>query len=346
MTNKKTYRLQDFNFDLPDDLIAQYPSEKRENSRLLVLDKNSGSVIHDTFEYLGRYLKKGDALVLNNTRVVPARMFFKRHSGGVVEILLVRQSDERRWLALSNRTKRIKKGEILTSLVLPEVEIKVNGFVDDRIEVESSVTFDESLLAQIGKMPLPPYIRRDADTSDIERYQTVYASEIGAVASPTAGLHFTDELIFSLQNEGVRFIFLTLHVSWSTFQPVRDDDLQKHRMHSERYNFSKESADELNSIRGSGGRIIAVGTTSLRVLESRFNGKHYLPGSGETDIFIYPPYVIGSIDGLITNFHTPRSTLLMLVASFGGYELIMDTYKEAVRNRYRFFSYGDSMAIF
>ncbi len=341
----KVFVLSDFSFDLPDKLIAQYPSDERDQSRLFILNRNTSEYLHKSFYELEDYLFNGDVLVLNNARVIPARMFFKRESGGLVELVLTRRLSENEWLAISNRTRRMKPGEVLVSGADQSVMFNVLGRVHDFLKIRSNIVLTEAVLKKIGEIPLPPYIKRSPDVIDEQRYQTVYSREGLAAAAPTAGLHFTDDLINKLKAKGVVFVFLTLDVSWGTFQPVRDNDLTKHRMHVETYDLPAESAEVINAARTEGRRIIAVGTTSLRVLESTFKNGLNIPGRGETDIFIYPPYEINSINAMITNFHTPYSTLLMLVSAFAGYEKIMDAYRTAVLKKYRFFSYGDSMLI-
>ncbi|MDY6933515.1 MAG: tRNA preQ1(34) S-adenosylmethionine ribosyltransferase-isomerase QueA [Spirochaetota bacterium] len=345
MLGDKTYTLNDFNFQLPSELIAQYPSDKREECRLFVLDRDSGRYHHRVFHEIEDFLVKGDVLVLNDARVIPARILVTKESGGVVETILVNHLFNNRWLVLCNRTKRLKINKFLTSVADPSVKFKVLRRVEDYIEVETNVELNEVVLNRIGEIPLPPYIRRDVNEYDKERYQTVYSNRVGAVASPTAGLHFTKELMKRLIAMGVIIIYITLYVSWGTFQPVRENDLTRHKMYSERFYIPEESIKEINRARSEGRRIVAVGTTSLRTLESTFDNSLNSSVSGETDIFIYPPYKIRSIDALITNFHTPNSTLLMLVSAFAGYERIMDAYKEAIDIRYRFFSYGDAMLI-
>ncbi|MBN2041509.1 MAG: tRNA preQ1(34) S-adenosylmethionine ribosyltransferase-isomerase QueA [Spirochaetes bacterium] len=345
MPGNRKYTLDDFNFELPEDLIAQHPAGLREQSRLLVFDRNTGKIDHSFFYKIGEYLKPGDILILNNARVIPARLYFKRQSGGLVEILLNRKLSENKWLAISNRTKRLKSGEVLESNADSDIAFKVISRVGDNLEIESNTELSEEVLLRIGEVPLPPYIKRESGKTDIERYQTVYSETGIAAAAPTAGLHFTDDLLNQLEQTGIVIVRLTLNVSWGTFKPVRDNELEKHQMHIEDFNLPKKTADIINTARDEGRRIIAVGTTSLRVLESTFKNGRNVAGTGETDIFIYPPYNIKSIDAMITNFHTPRSTLLMLVSAFAGYEKIMKLYKTAVEEKYRFFSYGDAMFI-
>ena len=338
-------RLSDYDFDLPDALIAQKPLEQRSASRLMLLNRKTGAVSHSYFSKIADSIREGDVLVFNDAKVINARLYFARESGAKAEFVLSNRLEQLRWHAVSNRTKKLKEGEKLYSLSNPEIYITVAGRSGDYLEIETSVPFDENLLNEIGEVPLPPYVRRDADSSDSERYQTVYARSSGAVAAPTAGLHFTDEVMNAITDRGAECVFCTLNVSWGTFSPVREEDIRLHKMHSERYILNVSTCDAVNSARSSGRRIIAVGTTSLRVLESSYDGSRNVPGEGMTDIFIYPPSQIKSADCMITNFHTPKSTLLMLVCAFAGYDNTMNAYREAVRDNYRFFSYGDSMFI-
>ncbi len=342
--NDRVYTLKDFYFDLPGELIAQYPSEKREDSRLFVIKQDS-TFEHTQFNTIGDYLRQGDVLVLNNTKVFPARILCRRESGGLVEIVLTQRTGPCAWLCVSNRTGRLHNGETLRCVADEDIALKVLRRVNDNLLVETIPEFTDGVLDKVGEMPLPPYIKRDAEEIDKERYQTVYAKEGSAVAAPTAGLHFTRELLAGLISKGIEVVSVSLDVSLGTFQPVRDNDLSLHRMHSEHYCLSAESAGAINKARSEKRRVIAVGTTSVRVLESTYENGTNRSGEGSTDIFIYPPRRIESIDALITNFHTPSSTLLMLVCSFGGYERVMEAYKTAIRMKYRFFSYGDAMLI-
>jgi len=342
--NERSYTLGDFHFELPEELIAQYPAASREESRLFVIDEG-GEFRHGLFSGISAYLRAGDILVVNNTRVLPARLAFRRSTSGLVEVILVRRVGDDTWLALTNRSARLKTGEKLTAVADGEITVTIGGREGDFFRITTSREFTEELLGRIGSTPLPPYIRHKDEDSDRDRYQTVYASKPGAVAAPTAGLHFTEEIIASLKKKGIRFAEVTLEVSWGTFSPVRVDNPENHRMHSERYEMPEEAAGTVNQARKEGGRVIAVGTTALRVLESTFRDGENLPGRGDTDIFIYPPARVASADCLLTNFHTPSSTLLMLACAFGGYDVIMDAYRVAVRERYRFFSYGDAMFI-
>lgn len=342
---KLEYSLEDFYYDLPEKLIAQNPAEKRDDSRLFILDRTSGGFTHSFFNRLTDHLTRGDLLVFNNAKVIHARIFCKRESGGRVEIVLAQKIDELHWYVICNRTKRLQHGEKIYPVKNSAIPLTITGRDGEYLLLKSDVSLTDKLLEEIGEIPLPPYIKRESISSDSERYQTVYASVSGAVAAPTAGLHFTQKILSELQEEGIETAYTTLFVSWGTFSPVRDNDLKNHKMHSERYLLDTETAGRINKVRDEGRRIIAVGTTSLRVLESTYRDGANHPGSGETDIFIYPPYRIKSINGMITNLHTPYSTLLMLVSAFAGYDLIMRAYREAVQMEYRFFSYGDAMLI-
>jgi S-adenosylmethionine:tRNA ribosyltransferase-isomerase len=339
------YTLEDFDFDLPPELIARYPVPERDQSRLFILDRTNGSNSHARFHQICDYLKEGDVLVLNQARVISAKIICKRKTGGNVEIVLTKQLDNTKWEAISNRTARLKPGDILTAVSNADMVLQIVGRFENHLEVMSNIILTEDILRSIAHIALPPYLNRDADDTDTVRYQTVYAKKSGSVAAPTAGLHFTDELIDRIVLTGARMAFLTLDVSWGTFQPVRSKFISAHRMHTERYELPDETAAAVNDARQQGNRVISVGTTSLRVLESTFRGGINIPGSGETDIFIYPPRKVESVDSLITNFHTPSSTLLMLVSAFAGYDRIMTAYREAVELKYRFFSYGDAMLI-
>ena len=342
---KKEYTLKDFHYNLPEKLIAQKPMESRDESKLFLLNRNTGEFIHTGFKSLINYLNKDDLLVFNNTKVLNARVYCKKESGGSLEIVLTQQLSSLKWYMISNRTKRLKTDDRFFPLKDESVVFTVQGRSGEYVEVETNIELTEDLLKQIGEVPLPPYIKRESEKFDEERYQTIYASKSGAVAAPTAGLHFTDDILNDLKNMEIELVFTTLHVSWGTFSPVREDDLSRHKMHSEKFILDKISAERINSARVQGRRIIAIGTTSLRVLESTYADGLNIPGEGFTDIFIYPPRKIKSADALFTNLHTPESTLLMLVAAFAGYDLIMKAYEEAVRMEYRFFSYGDAMLI-
>ncbi|PJW13812.1 tRNA preQ1(34) S-adenosylmethionine ribosyltransferase-isomerase QueA [Geobacillus sp. Manikaran-105] len=336
-----------FDFHLPEELIAQTPLPDRAASRLMVLDKRTGAIRHETFRNIISYLNPGDCLVLNDTRVMPARLYGeKAETGGTVEVLLLKQLDGDRWETLVKPGKRVKPGTKLTF-----GEGKLEAVCLDTLEHGGRVlefSYDGlfyEVLAELGEMPLPPYIKEKLD--DPERYQTVYAREIGSAAAPTAGLHFTEELLEDIRQKGVHIVFITLHVGLGTFRPVQVDEVEKHDMHAEFYQMSEETAAILNRVRADGGRIIAVGTTSTRTLET-IAGKHngrFVAESGWTDIFIYPGYEFKGIDGLVTNFHLPKSTLIMLVSALAGREHILHAYEVAVKERYRFFSFGDAMLI-
>ncbi|MED0654998.1 tRNA preQ1(34) S-adenosylmethionine ribosyltransferase-isomerase QueA [Anoxybacillus geothermalis] len=336
-----------FDFHLPEELIAQTPLPDRAASRLMVLDKRTGAIRHETFRNIISYLNPGDCLVLNDTRVMPARLYGeKAETGGTVEVLLLKQLDGDRWETLVKPGKRVKPGTKLTfgGGKLQAVCLDTLEHGGRVLEFSYDGLFYE-VLAELGEMPLPPYIKEKLD--DPERYQTVYAREIGSAAAPTAGLHFTEELLEDIRQKGVHIAFITLHVGLGTFRPVQVDDVEKHDMHAEFYQMSEETAETLNRVRNQGGRIIAVGTTSTRTLET-IAGKHngrFVAESGWTDIFIYPGYEFKGIDGLVTNFHLPKSTLIMLVSALAGREHILHAYEVAVKERYRFFSFGDAMLI-
>jgi len=342
---KKEYNLKDFYYNLPEKLIAQKPVESRDESNLFVLNRNSRDFIHTDFKSLINYLDSNDLLVFNNTRVINARIYCTKESGGLLEIVLTQKISNNRWFIISNRTKRLKLNDTILPVKNKNIKFSVRGRSGEYIEVETNVELTEDILLEIGEVPLPPYIKRESNQFDADRYQTIYAEESGAVAAPTAGLHFTSDVLDALKNKGIELVFTTLHVSWGTFSPVRENDLSKHKMHSEKFILDNISAERINLARAIGKRIVAVGTTSLRVLESTYVNGVNVAGEGDTDIFIYPPYTVKSADALFTNLHTPGSTLLMLVAAFAGYELVMNAYEEAVRKEYRFFSYGDAMLI-
>lgn len=337
--------LSDFDYKLPKDLIACYPLNKRSASRLLCLDKKNGAIAHKKFVDLPSLLCPGDLLIVNNSRVIPARLFARKLTGGHAEILIERILSKYVALAHVRASKSPKIGSILY-LNNNSVELKVRARVDNLYELEC---FDDrsfiDIIELFGEIPLPPYFQRKPDDNDKERYQTVYAEANGSVAAPTAGLHFDQEIIEKLQKNDINFAVVTLHVGAGTFAPVRVDDIKQHRMHSEYAEISAEVVDKIKETKKQGGRIIAVGTTAARTLETASISGELKPFSGETDIFIYPGVSFNCIDGLITNFHLPNSTLLMLVAAFGGYENVMAAYKSAVELCYRFYSYGDAMFI-
>lgn len=333
----------DFYYDLPERLIAQTPAEPRDSARMLVYDRGTGETAHRHFYDLPDYLKRGDILVINNTRVLPARIYGRKATGARVELLLHKRRSLTEWEVLARPARKAEPG---TELIFSDrLRAVVTGRGEDGLR---TVRFSfegvfEDLLAQVGEMPLPPYIRRKPADEDAERYQTVYAKESGSSAAPTAGLHFTPGLMERVRAAGAEFVEVLLHVGLGTFRPVKTENVLDHKMHSEFYAVSPEAAGKLNDAKKQGRRIIAVGTTSVRVLESATDDTGEIrAGSGDTDIFIYPPYTFRSVDGLITNFHLPESTLVMLVSAFIGREKTLALYKEAVEKEYRFFSYGDA----
>ncbi|GHB22760.1 tRNA preQ1(34) S-adenosylmethionine ribosyltransferase-isomerase QueA [Salinicola rhizosphaerae] len=333
----------DFHFDLPDELIARYPSEQRTDCRLLCVDGAAGTLSHQRFPDLLTELEPGDVVVFNDTRVIPARLFGQKASGGKVEMLLERPLDAHRGLAHLRSSKPPKPG---TELVFEgDIHAVVEGRRDTLFELRFlGETPLIPLLEQHGHMPLPPYITREDELADRERYQTVYARREGAVAAPTAGLHFDEPMMQALRDKGIETAFVTLHVGAGTFQPVRVDDIREHHMHSEWLEVDEQVCAQVNRAHANGKRIVAIGTTSVRCLESASAEDGTLsPLRGDTDIFIYPGYRWRCVDALVTNFHLPESTLLMLVSSFAGYEAVMRAYREAVDREYRFFSYGDAM---
>ncbi|MDA5560261.1 tRNA preQ1(34) S-adenosylmethionine ribosyltransferase-isomerase QueA [Exiguobacterium sp. MMG028] len=338
--------VNDYDFELPEELIAQVPLLDRTSSRLLVLDRETGDIEHRHFRDVLDYLNEGDALVVNDSRVLPARLFgAKQETGGKVELLLLKQTEDDVWEALVKPAKKVRVGSIVEfgdGLLRAECveELPEGG---RRFKFDYDGIFYE-ILDELGTMPLPPYIREQLDDQD--RYQTVYARERGSAAAPTAGLHFTEELLEAAKAKGVRLIPLTLHVGLGTFRPVTADSIEEHTMHSEYFELSEASAAALRDVRTKGGRIFAVGTTSTRTLETimRDHGD-FVESSGWTDIFIYPGVELKAIDGLITNFHLPKSTLVMLVSAFATRDIILHAYRTAVAERYRFFSFGDAMLI-
>ena len=339
-------KTKDFYYDLPEELIAQDPLEKREMSKLMILDKESGEIEHKVFKDVIDYLNPGDCLVINDTKVLPARLYGNRVStGGMVEILLLKRVDKDVWECLVKPGKKAKIGNRIEfgegKLVGEIIDVVEEG--NRLIKFEYDGIFEE-ILDEIGTMPLPPYIHHKLE--DKNRYQTVYAMNNGSAAAPTAGLHFTKELLKKIEDKGIEIVRVTLHVGLGTFRPVKVDDVTNHHMHSEYYEVSEEAANKINSIKAAGGRIICVGTTSCRTIESASDdsGK-VIPSKGNTEIFIYPGYKFKVLDCLITNFHLPESTLLMLVSALASKENIMKAYHEAIDNRYRFFSFGDAMLI-
>ena len=338
-------KTDDFDYYLPENLIAQTPLENRSESKLMVLDKN-GNIEHKHFYNIIDYLNEGDSLVINDTKVIPARIIgIKESTGAVIELLLLKDLKNNKWECLAKPQKRLKVNTIISFgegiLKARVYEILEEGIT--RIELLYDGILME-ILDKLGTMPLPPYIHEKL--KDKDRYQTVYAKNYGSAAAPTAGLHFTEELLNSIKKKGVNIVHITLHVGLGTFRPVSVEDVTKHKMHTEHYIVTKESADILNKTKEAGKKIIAVGTTSTRTLETilKDNDK-FIACSGDTDIFIYPGYKFKAIDGLITNFHLPKSTLVMLVSAFSKKEYILNAYKIAVENKYRFFSFGDAMYI-
>ena len=338
-------KTDDFDFYLPENLIAQTPLEKRDASKLLVLDKQTGDITHESFSNIIDYLEEGDVLVLNDTKVMPARILgSKEDTGAVIELLMLKETDKDVWEVLSKPAKRIKIGTVVKfsdklkaeCIGLGEEGIRIFKFIYSGIFYE--------ILDELGEMPLPPYIHEKL--KDKDRYQTVYAKNIGSAAAPTAGLHFTKELMEKIKEKGVKIEYITLHVGLGTFRPVSVEDVTSHKMHSEFYQMNEETANVLNEAKKNNNRIISVGTTSTRTLETIMNlYGEFKECSGWTDIFIYPGYRFKAITSLITNFHLPKSTLIMLVSALAGKDNIMKAYSEAVKNEYRFFSFGDSMFI-
>jgi len=341
-------RRSDFQFELPAELIAQYPTQQRPASRLLHLQAATGRLVDRQFRDFPSLLQPGDLLVLNDTRVIPARLQGHKDTGGKVEVLVERLLDKDRVLAHVRASKTPKPGRhlIFTDRVEAEVVTRQDDMFElrfiDRLQTEVNVA---AILEQLGHMPLPPYIERQDVETDRERYQTVYARQQGAVAAPTAGLHFDEAMLQAIQQRGIELAFVTLHVGAGTFQPVRVDNIEEHRMHSEWMQLTDQVVDRVRRTRARGGRVIAVGTTSVRCLESAAKAGELRPFCGETDIFITPGYRFRVVDALLTNFHLPESTLLMLVSAFAGHDNIMRAYRHAVAERYRFFSYGDAMFI-
>ena len=335
--------VKDFWYDLPEELIAQSPLEDRASSRLLVVDKKSGEVKHEHFRDIKKYLKKGDCLVINDTKVIPARIFGTREGfKGKIEVLLLKRKDSDIWEALVKPGKKCKVGTVID---FGELKGEIIDIIEDgnRLIKFSYNGIFEEVLDRIGQMPLPPYINHEL--KDKNRYQTVYAKYDGSAAAPTAGLHFTKELLKELEEMGVNIAYVTLHVGLGTFRPVKVENILDHKMHSEYYVLSKETADLVNKTKQAGNRVICVGTTSCRTIESATENGKLMAKSDWTSIFIYPSYEFKITDGLITNFHLPSSTLIMLVSAFMGREKTLEVYKEAVREKYRFFSFGDASMI-
>ncbi len=343
-------KLEDFNYELNEELIAQFPAQKREMSKMMVLNRKDQSVIHKHFYDIVDFLDENDFLVLNNTRVIPARLYAKKDTGAVIEVFLVREIKKDIWISLIKPSKRVKEGTILK--VSDELTVEVLKKDDDKWHIRliyNGNIFE--ILDRAGNIPLPPYIERkltneEYKSLDFERYQTVYAQKSGAVAAPTAGLHFTYDILNKLEQKGVKHCFITLNVGLGTFKPVKCENILEHKMDSEAFEISAESARLINSAKEQGKNITAVGTTSVRTLETVMNkyGK-IIPVKDSSELFIYPSYEFKIVDKLITNFHLPKSTLLMLVSAFAGKDYIFKAYKEAIENNYRFYSYGDCMLI-
>jgi len=342
-------RLEDYDYELPEELIAQYPAEQRDASRMMLVDRAAGCCRAGWFRELPEQLRAGDLLVLNDTRVIPARLLGHKSSGGRIEVFLTRRlagSEEERWLCMTRSSRppqtgaSLRLGEGLAGTVAAD-----RGDGMREIVFHAERPFAE-LLQSLGRMPLPPYIRRDSEGADAERYQTVFARQPGALAAPTAGLHFTEPVLAQLRARGVQTASLTLHVGLGTFLPVRSSNLDEHRMHREDYEVPAATADAVNAARREGRRVIALGTTATRALEAATDAAGLLrPGAGSTELFIRPGFRFRAVDALITNFHLPKSTLLMLVSAFAGRELVLQAYRQAVAEKFRFFSYGDCMLI-
>ncbi|MDO5014982.1 MAG: tRNA preQ1(34) S-adenosylmethionine ribosyltransferase-isomerase QueA [Clostridia bacterium] len=339
-------KTEDFYYDLPDELIAQHPASKRDEAKLLCLNKKTKQIQHRKFYDIIDFLNAGDCLVMNDTRVLPARIYGKKETGARVEFLLAKEMGLGVWDCLCKPAKRAKVGDIFKfsdNLFCEILEIKEEGLRKVKFKSENSNFYDA--LYQVGQMPLPPYIKEKLENE--EEYQTVYSDKPTSSAAPTAGLHFTKELLDKIEKKGIKKVFLTLDVGLGTFRPVKTNDIEQHKMHSEHYNLGEKQAEIINETRKSGGRIIAVGTTVVRTLETIYEKYGEIRADdSDSSIFIYPPKKVQTIDALITNFHLPESTLIMLVSSFAGYETTMKTYKNAVEEKYRFFSFGDAMYIY
>ncbi len=343
-------KLEDFNYTLPEELIAQFPTQKRDMSKMLVLDRFDKSIIHRHFCDITDFLTEDDLLVMNNTKVIPARLYAKKDTGALIEIFLVREIEKDIWICLIKPSKRVKAGMLL--MVSDELSVEVIEKDDDKWKVR--LIYDGNIfeiLDKVGNIPLPPYIERKMTSEeykalDFERYQTVYAQKEGAVAAPTAGLHFTNEILSKLDKQGTKHCFVTLNVGLGTFKPVKCENILEHKMDSESFEISQETADIINNAKKQGKKIVAVGTTTVRTLETVMNKYGEIkPVKDSSQLFIYPGYEFKIVDKLITNFHLPKSTLLMLVSAFAGKDYIFKAYNEAIKNKYRFYSYGDCMFI-
>ncbi len=335
----------ELDYELPQHLIAQHPCEPRDAARLLVVDRASGSLREDTYRNVARHLRSGDVMALNNTRVIRARLRARKDTGGMIEVFLLRPEGPGQWLALLRPSAKARPGTWLN--LAGGNRVRAGEVLEDgrrRVYFEQANVLE--MLEAAGEIPLPPYIHRHTpESSDLRQYQTIYAQQAGAVAAPTAGLHFTDAVFQSLDAAGVGRVFLTLHVGYGTFKPISAERLEEHRVDPEEFLLDEAAARQLDETRARGGRVVAVGTTATRVLESRFRDGRYLPGEGLADTYIYPPYIFSGVDALQTNFHLPRSSLLALVSAFAGVELIREAYQYAVRHEFRFYSYGDAMLI-
>ncbi len=334
-------KLSDFDYNLPKELIAKYPVEPRDECRLMILDKEKKVIEHKIFKEIKNYLEKGDLLVLNDTKVIPARLIGYKKTGAKIEIFLLRPVEENIWEALIKNIKRLKEGQEV--IISEDFHVKLlEKHEEGKATVELIGKNIKELIQKYGHIPLPPYIEREDEEKDKSLYQTVFAKREGAVASPTAGLHFTERLLEELENKGVKKSFITLHVGLGTFRPIKVEDITKHKMHEEYYHIPEETLESIEETKKRKKRVIAVGTTVVRALETY---AQTLKTEGFSDIFIYPPYKFKIVDALITNFHLPKSTLLLLVSAFAGRDFILKAYTEAIEKRYRFFSYGDAMFI-
>ncbi|MBI4651069.1 tRNA preQ1(34) S-adenosylmethionine ribosyltransferase-isomerase QueA [Candidatus Desantisbacteria bacterium] len=341
-------RIEDFDFELPEELIAQYPNPKRDESRLMIVNRMSKTIEHKSFKDILEYLKPEDVLVLNNTKVMPARLIGKKEdTGAFIEFLLLKKVDKNVWIALVKPSRKVDLGTniIFEDSILKAVIIAKMEKGQHVIKFTYKGKFQD-VLEVLGKTPLPPYIKRESEPEDRERYQTVFARNEGSIAAPTAGLHFSDELIKQIEEKGVSLAYIMLHVGYGTFAPVEVEDIEKHTMNSESYRLRKNARDIINTAKMNNKHVFATGTTAARVLETCAIGDGIVKErEGETNLFIYPGYDFKIVDRIITNFHLPRSTLLMLISAFAGREFILEAYKEAIREKYRFYSYGDAMLI-
>ena len=341
-------KLSEFSFEVPNELIAQYPVDKRDESKLMVIDRKTSKSEHKIFHDISEYLNEGDGLIINETKVFPARLFgIKEKTDARVELLLLRQLEETMWEVMVKPARKVRVGnriQISDDFGCDVIDNTVSGGRVVKFDYNGKDFFE--LIDSVGKSPLPPYINREPEEIDREKYQTVYAKKVGAVAAPTAGLHFTEDLLDKIIKKGVKIIPVVLHVGLGTFRPIKVEDLSRHQMDSEFYEIPEESAEQINQIKQNHGRIIAVGTTTVRALETAANADNMVkPGSGWTDKFIYPPYQLKIVDSLITNFHLSGSTLFLLTCAMAGKDTMLNAYQEAIDNGYRFYSYGDAMFI-